>query len=130
MSDEMCARCHEVGEDRRTLRMSCFVRMEEMGLPFEQQIVFNTDHSKVVRADEPVSISLQNGTSINITAGTVTTKEKLTPQGLYTLRVCKRCRGDWLDSIKEWFYDEKVKLQARINELEAELRAQRGESGD
>ena len=130
MSDEMCARCHEVGEDRRTIRMSCFYRMEEMGLPFEQQFVFKTDHTKVTLAEEPGTITLQNGTSLVIRSGRVTTKEKLEPQTLYTMRVCKRCRGDWLDAIKGWFDDDRVKMQARINELEAELLLRQGGTDD
>lgn len=30
----MCARCHEVDEDRRTLYMARFYNMSELGLPF------------------------------------------------------------------------------------------------
>jgi hypothetical protein len=27
-----------------------------------------------------------------------------TPEGDYTLRVCKNCRGDWMKAIKDWFH--------------------------
>lgn len=33
---ETCQRCGEDGQDRRTLHMSCFYQMEELGLPFEK----------------------------------------------------------------------------------------------
>jgi hypothetical protein len=32
---ERCARCGEVGQDRRTLWMSCLYAMEETGIPFD-----------------------------------------------------------------------------------------------
>jgi len=27
----------------------------------------------------------------------------------YTLRVCKDCRGDWLDAIERWFVEQEIK---------------------
>ena len=126
---ETCQRCFEVGEDRRTLRMSCFYNMSEMGLPFTQQVFFQTDHEKLVKKDDPVGITV-NGSVLNLKAGTVTTEEPLTPHSFFTLRVCKKCRGDWLESISAWFKDEKVRLQSRINELEAQIRDMKGESNE
>lgn len=34
---ERCARCGEVGEDRRTLWMACLYAMEELPIPFEER---------------------------------------------------------------------------------------------
>jgi hypothetical protein len=126
---ETCQRCLAVHEDMRTLRMNCFYNMNEMGLPFEQQVFFQTDHEKLVKKDDPVGITI-NGTVLNLKAGTVTTEEPLTPHSFFALRVCKRCRGDWLETITAWFRDDKVRLQARINELEAEVRDLRGETNE
>lgn len=65
---EMCIRCKEVDEDRRTLWMACFYEMNELGLPFvESQSCYD--------------------------------------QKMYTLRVCKSCRADWMNAIKKWFHD-------------------------
>lgn len=36
MSMEKCQRCGDEGYDRRTLWMSCFYLMSELGLPFEE----------------------------------------------------------------------------------------------
>lgn len=60
--NETCQRCGNPGEDRRTLLMGCFYRLEELGIPFGEQ------------------------------------------NGRYALRVCKRCRGEWMQAIKEWFH--------------------------
>lgn len=32
---ETCQRCHDIGEDRRTLWMACFYEMNELKVPFE-----------------------------------------------------------------------------------------------
>ena len=127
MSYETCVRCGEAGEDRRTLRMSCFYKMEELGIPFGNQVVFTTDTDKVTKVTDPVTIPLKSGRQIVLTSGTVETKEPLTPQHLYTLRVCKSCRSEWLEVIKDWFNDERVRLQACINELEEKVRSLEGE---
>jgi hypothetical protein len=126
---ETCQRCLAVGEDRRTIRMNCFYNMNELGLPFEQQVFFQTDHEKLVKKEDPVGLTI-NGTVLNLKAGTVTTEEPLTPQSFFALRVCKKCRGDWLEAMKAWFWDDKARLQARINELEAEIRSIKGEDSD
>jgi hypothetical protein len=109
--------------------MNCFYNMNELGLPFEKQIFFQTDHEKLVKKDDPVGITI-NGSVLNLKAGTVTTEEPLTPHSFFALRVCKKCRGDWLEAMKAWFWDDKVRLQARINELEAEIRSIKGEDSD
>jgi hypothetical protein len=37
-----CQRCHELGEDRRTISMSCLYDMDELGIPFKHKIIQNT----------------------------------------------------------------------------------------
>lgn len=98
---EKCDRCGSIGEDRRTLWHACFYAMEELGLPFEQKVLFNAELEDIEKAQEPITIP---NTPITIQAGTVTCKGELTPRGLYTLRVCKRCRAEWLNAIKNWFH--------------------------
>jgi hypothetical protein len=101
--DEKCARCGDVGEDRRTLFHACFYEMAELGVPFETHILFHADPEALVKAQDPVSLSPLTGHSVNIAAGTVKTNGELTPHKMYTLRVCKNCRADWLASVKGWF---------------------------
>jgi hypothetical protein len=69
---EECQRCHEVGEDRRTISMACFYDMDELGLPFKQELMkseLNDQHRK-----------------------------------LYTIMVCKQCRGSWMETQANWFH--------------------------
>ena len=100
---ERCERCGSIGSDRRTLHMACFYAMEELGVPFEREVLFWADMETLEKATEPVGIDLPGGKRLNIQSGTVRSREELHPQELYTLRVCKRCRSEWLAAIKEWF---------------------------
>ena len=69
---EVCDKCKEAGEDRRTLWMACLYEMNELGLPFkEQTLASGVDHSHSMK--------------------------------MYTLRVCKECRAEWMGAIKTWF---------------------------
>ena len=100
---ETCQRCGEKGEDRRTLWMSCFYAMEELGLPFEQRKLMGklypmvgTEELKFLGRDDP-----------NFPPHTIP-KYADEPNGaferaIYSLRVCKSCRGDWMAAIKFWF---------------------------
>lgn len=74
MSNEKCDRCGIIGSDRRTLWMACFYAMDELGVPFKEQ-------------------ALYDGIA----------HETLGPRHFFTLRVCKGCRGDWLQAIRTWF---------------------------
>lgn len=67
---EECQKCKEVDYDRRSLWMSCFYSMEELGLPFTQLAIEDKKGMK---------------------------------NKFYTLRVCKNCRSDWMNAIKDWF---------------------------
>lgn len=100
---ETCQRCGQEGEDRRTLWMACFYDMDELGLPFEPHTLFHAKLEELTPATEPDRLNLGDGTAITIRAGTVRSSGELSPQGFFTLRVCKGCRGDWMRAIKFWF---------------------------
>ena len=102
-SGEKCQRCGELGEDRRTIRMDCFYDMEELDIPLEQEVLLHADIKDLKKKKDPTVLRLDSGKSINLGGGTVTTKGELRPQNLYTMRVCKKCRADWMDAIKHWF---------------------------
>ncbi len=94
--DEMCQRCGEVGEDRRTLWMACFYAMNELGLPFKQVAIrgvvqeqTGVERLEFLNAEVPV---------FSYADGAVERQNQF-----FTLRVCKDCRADWLHSIKAWF---------------------------
>jgi len=101
---ERCNRCGEDAEDRRTLWMACLYEMGELGVPFEQKPLFKANIEDLEKAKDPGSIDLGNGKTLNITPGTVTCKGELTPMLMYTLRVCKACRAEWMQAIQAWFH--------------------------
>ena len=79
---EKCQRCGEVGEDRRTLRMECFYNMAELPIPFTIQ------NAKLLDTKQEIAgFGDMFGSKLN----------------LYTLRVCKDCRSDWMQAIRGWF---------------------------
>lgn len=105
---EKCQRCGEIGEDRRTLWMACFYDLGELGLPFEKRHLFHARLEDLAPANAPIIVEVPPGMpipnrQITIAPGTVRCSGELIPQGLYTLRVCKRCRGDWMNAIAQWF---------------------------
>lgn len=73
---DICQRCSEIGEDRRTLWMACFYAMEELDVPFTKTTLLTGDGSTEPRRQNHV---------------------------FHTLRVCKDCRADWMSSIESWF---------------------------
>lgn len=73
---ELCQRCKEDGEDRRTLWMACFYAMEELGLPFEKETIIE---------------------------GGINDGHPNQKYNFYNLRVCKECRAQWMMAIKSWF---------------------------
>lgn len=98
-----CQRCDEEGEDLRTLNMSCFYDMSELAIPFKEEILFDADAKHLRKAKEATTIELHGGHKFNISPGTVFSDGELTLVHIYTLRVCKSCRADWLDAIQQWF---------------------------
>lgn len=103
MQHEKCDRCGSVGVDRRTLWHACFYAMEELSIPFREEVLFHADLETLTRSRPPVQIDLREGQKLTLQSGTVTSSGELTPHSFYTLLVCKRCRGNWLEAIKEWF---------------------------
>jgi hypothetical protein len=104
MGEERCQRCGAVGNDRRTLLMSCFYAMEETGLPFEELKVIGTAHKRVgSKTIEGLGIEVpvyaEEGHSCEIQP--------------YLLRVCKGCRSEWMGAIEAWF---KTPRHPRIDE--------------
>jgi hypothetical protein len=94
---DKCDRCGEIDEDRRTLHMSCLYKMDEMkGIPFKQYLIKGDVYSyKGERKVEGFN---------HVTAPEWS--EEPTGEGdqsYYTLRVCKDCRADWMESIANWF---------------------------
>jgi hypothetical protein len=103
---EKCQRCGEEGEDRRTLFHSCFYDMDELHIPFEKDVLFLAEKDKLDIKKKPIKISAGGGKELVLQSATYTTKGELNPREFFTLRVCKRCRGEWLAVIKEWFFKE------------------------
>lgn len=104
---ELCQRCGEKGEDRRTLWMACFYEMMELGIPFDRAVLLHApDITQLTVKAKPIQFTVKDGHLLNVQSGTVVTAQELTPKNLYTLRVCKDCRGDWLAAIKKWFEAE------------------------
>jgi hypothetical protein len=96
--NEVCARCGVVGHDRRTLWMACFYAMSELGVPFENVSVFGlvlqptgkTNRWGTPEFEEPPY-------------GEQERNERSAHHPMFTLRVCKGCRSEWMHAIKAWF---------------------------
>lgn len=102
MSEE-CVRCGEVGEDRRTLWMSCFYNMNELDVPFEEHPLFRANLEDIKGVKKAAKIEIESGKEIVLSPGKVRCNGELTPHKLFTLRVCKECRGSWMGMIENWF---------------------------
>lgn len=103
-------KCGQHGEDRRTLYMSCWYAMEELGVPFEQLLIqgglfplegfdewsMHPDDSRYPKHKIPRYSKTPSNSKFE--------------RGFYTLRVCKSCRSSWMTAIKNWFNtpDEEV----------------------
>ena len=100
---EICQRCGEIEEDRRTLYTACFYELDELGLPFTHKVLFHAKIEDLAPDEEPHDFTLKNGDKLRLSPGTVRCKSTLIPQKLYTLRICKHCRADWMQSMVQWF---------------------------
>lgn len=108
---EMCDRCGSVGADRRTLWMACLYNMIELAVPFEQVDVWTVEPESISTTTESVpytsTLHRPDGTT-ETTTGTFERKHH-TAVGIahkrrfHTLRVCKRCRAEWMAAIEAWF---------------------------
>ncbi len=119
---EPCDRCGEDGEDRRTLWMACLYQMGELGVPFEEMEIEGVVHSKTGER------SILGGFRV---AAFSHERTPIAKHRFFTLRVCKRCRADWMAAIRGWFAsvatpDEGVGMLVR--ELGATRRRSGGES--
>jgi len=97
MSDkgERCDKCGEHGEDRRTLWMACMCMMSELPVPFTEDAILG---KRCEKAGEKTLPSFNSQVPVwSDPSG----EERHYP--FYTLRVCKQCRADWMQSIAQWF---------------------------
>lgn len=94
-SGDECARCKETGEDRRTLWMACLYAMDETGVPFEERMIRGSVYEKTgvdILPTFNVKVPAFNGEPWPVR-----------DHRFFTLRVCKRCRGEWIAAQKAWF---------------------------
>jgi hypothetical protein len=103
MADEKCARCDELGADRRTLWMAALWDMSTLGPPFEVATLFHADLEHVTDvAKMPFQVNA-GGQKITLAPAVLRYEGEITPHQFFTLRVCKDCRADWLGAIADWF---------------------------
>lgn len=86
---ETCDRCGSSGEDRRTLWHACFYAMGELPVPFGKVRLWTVEDASVTPAANPRDGSETTGPAY--------------PRTFHTLRVCKRCRAEWMAAITGWF---------------------------
>lgn len=104
---ERCQRCNieDTDGDHRTLWHACFYEMGELGLPFKKRQLFhaNLDECELAKPPTTFDSKLPGMPPITLSPATIRCSGELTPHGLYTLRVCKRCRSEWMAAIRNWF---------------------------
>lgn len=93
-----CDRCGSIGKDRRNLWMACFYAMEELDIPFKQCQIQGECLEKVGEEELP-SFKIKVPVFAN-------PKGEYNKYDFYCLTVCKRCRAEWLEFIKDWFNSE------------------------
>ena len=77
--------------------MACFYAMDELDIPFAQEAVYG-HRRRVVRHERLASFNVL-----------VPVFDEPDPDAenrhhsFFTLRVCKRCRSDWMHGIKRWY---------------------------
>lgn len=105
---ELCQRCGDEGQDRRTLFMSCFYEMTELdGVPFTDVQITGLFTDQAIITQKPLFKDGPTMRDINFIADP---DQKITPYHFYRLRVCKDCRADWLHAIGDWFRNISVDL--------------------
>lgn len=87
--------------------MACFYAMEELDVTFDTDVLFqnakNKDVMDVELVEKGKGIKAEDGTEIKITPPKFKINDEVFPKQMYTLRVCKRCRGEWLEAVESWF---------------------------
>lgn len=101
---ERCARCGHVGYDRRTLIVACFYALKELDIPFEETAIEGVWQTKIgERPMEGPLGRLPNGKQRMIPMFEASPKVTQRQHRFYTLRICKDCRGQWMDAMEHWF---------------------------
>lgn len=95
--NETCQRCGMLGQDRRTLWMACFYAMNKLGLPLKQVSVHGVVLQKTGKRDRWGTPDFEDAPHGYDHA------EQSHHHPMFTLRVCKACRAEWIETIKAWF---------------------------
>ena len=117
---ELCVKCGEHGEDRRTLWMACFYAMDELPIPFQQVQVKGTVHELERLESKPM---FEGGPVASFPVFKEEADSEERSLILYTLRVCKNCRADWMNAQEAWF---KAPASEEMNRLRRENTVLRG----
>lgn len=97
---EKCDRCGDVGPDRRTLWMACWYAMYELDVPFKE-VQFK---GKLMKLDSVTNeLMFDGGPMMRVAKFSDDPDAKEHTKRMYTLRVCKGCRADWMRAIETWF---------------------------
>lgn len=96
---ELCQRCGERGEDRRTLWVACFYAMGELQIPFEQCNIHGYYCQKVG----------EKQTAFGTIAVYADPDGRAGDHQFFTLRVCKDCRASWMGALQDWFNEKLAK---------------------
>jgi len=94
--EEKCDRCGSVGTNRRSLWMSCAAEMDQLGIPFDEGKILGMFCAKTG----------ESGAGFFREKHYEGLKDKdrpLVAWFFYRLRVCSRCRGEWMTALQEWF---------------------------
>ena len=99
---ELCDRCGNPGQDRRTIiLMACFYALNELPIPFGQLAIKGKALQKIKDVDFQL---FKDGPTIRTAEFEEPTEDQKEHQWrFHTLRVCKRCRGEWMDSLENWW---------------------------
>lgn len=97
--EDLCQRCGDRGEDRRTIWMSCFYDMNELGLPLDEVQITGVYGKKTGERVVPGELKL---------VAPVFTDTGSPPREyrFFVLRVCKNCRAEWLLAKRSWFQEK------------------------
>ena len=90
-----CEKCGSVGSDRRTLWMSCMYAMNELDVPFTEVSINGSLCEKV--GEDTIAHD------IKIPKFAEPDPSQARKYGFYTMKVCKRCRAEWMGAIEDWY---------------------------
>ncbi|MBI4022667.1 hypothetical protein HY375_00680 [Candidatus Berkelbacteria bacterium] len=106
-SGEPCARCHKTDEDRRTLQAACFYDLSELKIPFGRKLVLTPvgelKPEACTEVKPPVTLPLQGRDPVMLVPPTLTYTGDVVPEDLFTLRLCKDCRADFMVALSIWW---------------------------